>query len=86
MSSPMGSDRPGAEDSVTVAGDTVTFRVTAEQSAGAVAALEVRMPAGAGIHNRRQAPPGVDHQGRRAQQRLYRRHRDLAAGRKAATL
>jgi oxalate decarboxylase/phosphoglucose isomerase-like protein (cupin superfamily) len=36
------------EESVDVGGDTLTFRVTSEQSAGALTAVEVRMRAGGG--------------------------------------
>jgi oxalate decarboxylase/phosphoglucose isomerase-like protein (cupin superfamily) len=48
MSSPIHSRRSGAEDRVTVGGDELTFRLTGDQSAGALVACEVRMAAGGG--------------------------------------
>ena len=39
---------PVAEERLTVGAEGLTFRVTSEQSAGAITALEVRIPAGGG--------------------------------------
>jgi mannose-6-phosphate isomerase-like protein (cupin superfamily) len=37
-----------SDETVSVGGDTLTFRVTSDQSGGALTAVEVRMPAGGG--------------------------------------
>jgi mannose-6-phosphate isomerase-like protein (cupin superfamily) len=42
------STQPREDDRVTVGGDEITFRCTSDQSADAIAAFEVRMPAGGG--------------------------------------